>query len=151
MSPLSMHSIRRMGFLSPWILWLRFPTSEPACFSCTATHCQHMPLPCISKNTRKLIQTTHMHTQAHICIHAVSNTLFFNKHITPLTSFLHACTQQLCSPHLASHSSCLYFNLQERSSPRSQRDKPKLHLQCLTLAYTCAKRSYRDSRVVLNK
>lgn len=138
------------------MLWLRFPTSKPACFSCTATHCQHMPLPYTSESMRKFTKATHTHAphkhilsaHSYTCVH----THLSNKRTDTTTCFwILTYTHTLCSSHLASSSSSIYFNLHKRSSPRSQQDMSCIstipHLHVCMRAGTCKATEKHRKRV----
>lgn len=101
-------------------------------------------------HTKLGVQETHkLHTCTHkveadtstcgICIHASTPISLINTETDPLhtlhihTHPPHLCIhtqKKLCSSHLASSSLRLYFNLQERGSPRSQRGIQELRLRC---------------------
>ena len=96
--------------------------------------CKHAHSMCIHANT-------HTHTHTHLFL--------INTQTPPPYLYTHRDTQKLCSFPLASSSPCLYFNLQKKSSPKSQRGIQELRLQRHTLACTHTHmntQSHRDTQ-----
>lgn len=128
------HSINK-GLFFLLNVWLRFPTSKQA--SLPFLHCHPLPTYATSLHSKKQkeLYTHCTHGQKTKGINTGTNasiSLINTK--TPQHTHRH--THESISSHLASSSTCIYSNLQERSSLRSQRGIQELRLQCHTLAYT---------------
>ena len=115
-------------------------------------HCH--PLPTYATSTHKEKNSTHasMHTACAFMLthtHIHTHLFLINTQTPPPYLYTHRDTQKLCSFPLASSSPCLYFNLQKKSSPKSQRGIQELRLQRHTLACTHTHmntQSHRDTQ-----